>query len=192
MNLEKSELSGTQTGLRFCRLPVRPQVRPGQAYSGPVAKPSGQDTSTLIATGLSGQAVHVLDRPFDSHRKASSPRPATHEAHTVASQKQLEGTRISRKDYPSAKVPAPSLTVVARGRQCASRPTVTPSKTCSANLYRRIKRRVGRSLKRVYRKRLLVGAGKQAAHKLSGTKSSVPSVKRVPTSLCRQNSSGSN
>ena len=51
---------------------------------------------------------------------------------------------------------------------------------------------MGRSLKRVYRKGFLVGAGNQAAHKLSGTKSSVPSVKRVPTSLCRQNSSGSN
>ena len=25
--------TGTQTGLRFCRLPVRPQVRPGQAYN---------------------------------------------------------------------------------------------------------------------------------------------------------------
>ena len=69
------------------------------------------------------------------------------ETHTVASQKQLEGTRISREGYPSTKVPAPSLTMVARGRQCASRPTITPSKTCSANLYRRIKRRVGHSLK---------------------------------------------
>ena len=110
----------------------------------------------------------------------------------VASQKQLEGTRISREGYPSTKVPAPSLTMVARGRQCASRPTITPSKTCSANFYRRIKRRVGRSLKRVHCKRVLVGAGKQATHKLSGTKSSVPSLKRVSKSLCRQNSPGSN
>ena len=46
--------------------------------------------------------------------------------------------------------------------------------------------------KRVHCKRVLVGAGKQAAHKLSGTKSSVPSLKRVSKSLCRQNSSGSN
>ena len=82
--------------------------------------------------------------------------------------------------------------MVARGRQCASRPTITPSKTCSANFYRCIKRRVGRSLKRVHCKRVLVSAGKQAAHKLSGTKSSVPSLKRVSKSLCRQNSSGSN
>ena len=184
--------TGTQTSIRLCRLPVRPQVRPGQTDSGPVAKPSGQDTSTFITTGLSGPAAHVLDRSSNSHRKARSPRPTTHETHTVASQKQLKGTRISREGYPSTKVPAPSLAMVVRGRQCTSRPTITPSKTCSANFDRRIKRRVGRSLKRVHCKRVLVGAGKQAAHKLSGTKSSVPSLKRVSKSLCRQNSSGSN
>ena len=184
--------TGTQTGLRFRRLPVRPQVRPGQTDSGPVAKPSGQDTSTFVATGLSGPAVHVPDRSSNSHRKTVSPRPITHETHTVASQKQLEGTRISREDYPSTKGPTSSLTMVARGKQCASRSTITPSKTCSADFYRRIKRRVGRSRKRVHCKRVLVGAGKQAAHKLSGTQSSVSSLKRVPKSLCRQDSSSSN
>ena len=188
VNLENSELEPK----RLCRLPVRPQVRPGQTDSGPVAKPSGQDTSTFVSTGLPGQTVHVPDRSSNSHRKEGSPRLTTHETHTVASQKQLEGTRIFREDYPSAKVPAPSLTMVARGKQCASRSTITPSKTCSANFYRRIKRRVGRSLKRVHCKRVLVGAGKQAAHKLSGTQSSVSIPERVPKSLCKQNSSSSN
>ena len=82
--------------------------------------------------------------------------------------------------------------MVARGRQCASRSTITPSKTCSANIYRRIKRRVGRSLRRVHCKRVLVGAGKQAAHKLSGTQSGVPSSQRVPRPLCRQDSVSGN
>ena len=118
--------TGTQTSIRLRRLPVRPQVQPGQTDSGPVAKPSIQDTSTFITTDLPGPAVHVLDWPSNSHRKAGSPRPTTHETHTVASQKQLEGTRISREGYPSTKVPAPSLTMVARGRQCTSRPTITP------------------------------------------------------------------
>ena len=36
--------------------------------------------------------------------------------------------------------------MVAEGRQCTYRPTITPNKTCSANIYRRINRRVGRSL----------------------------------------------
>ena len=182
--------AGTQTGLRLCRLPIRSQVWPGQTDPGPVAKPSGQSTS--VTTGLSGPTVHVPDRPTNSHRKTSSPRPTAHETLTVASQKQLEGTRISREDYPSTKVPAPSLTMVARRRQCASRSTITPSKTCSANIYRRIKRRVGHSLKRVHCKRVLVGAGKQVAHKLSGAQSCVSSPQRVPRPLCRQNSSSGN
>ena len=171
--------TGTQTGLRLRRLPVRPQVWPGQTDSGPVEKPSGQDTSTFVATGLSGPAVHVPDRSSNSHRKTGSPRPTTHETHTVASQKQLEGTRISREDYPSTTGPTSSLTMVARRRQCASRSTITPSKTCSAIFYRCIKRRVGRSRKRIHCKRVLVGAGKQTAHKLSGTQSCVSSLKRV-------------
>ena len=184
--------AGTQAGLRLCRLPVRSQVRPGQTDPGPVAKPSGQDTSTSVITGLSGSTVHVPDRPPNSHRETSSPRPTAHETPTVASQKQLEGTRISREDYPPPENPAPSLTMVARRRQCASRSTITPSKACSADIYRRIKRRVGRSLKRVHCKRVLVSAGKQAAHKLSGTQSSVTSPQRVPRPLCRQNSSSGN
>ena len=184
--------AGTQTDLRLCRLPVRPQVRSGQTYTGPVAKPSGQDTSTPVVTGLSGPIVHVPDRPANSHRKTGSPRPTTHETYTVASQEQLEGTRISREDYPPTKVPAPPLTMVARGRQCASRPTTTPSKTCSADIYRRIKRRVGRSLKRVHCKRDLVGASKQTAHKLSRTQSGLPGPQRVSKPLCRQNGSGGN
>ena len=82
--------------------------------------------------------------------------------------------------------------LVARGKQCASRSTITPYKACSANIYRRIKRRVGRSLKRVHCKRVLVGTGKQTAHKLSGAQSSVSGPQGVPKSLCRQNSSSSN
>ena len=182
--------AGAEASFQFCRLPVRPQVRPGPTDPGPVAKPSGQDTSTSVITGLSGPTIHVPDRPTNSHRETSSPRPTAHETPTVASQKQLESARISREDYPPTENPAPSLTMVARRRQCASRSTITPSKTCSADIYRRIKRRVGRSLKRVHCKGVLVSAGKQAAHKLSGTKSSPPGLKRVPKPMHKQHCPG--
>ena len=120
--------AGTKTGLRLCRLPVRPQVRPGPTNTGPVAKPSRENTVTVVTTRLSGPAVHVLDRFVNSHREASSPRPNTHETHTVVSQK-------TRKGDPNSQVPAPSLTMVATGRQRAYRPTITPIKTCSANFW---------------------------------------------------------
>ena len=76
--------------------------------------------------------------------------------------------------------------------QCSSRSTITPNKTCSVNLYRRIKRRVGCSLKQAYCKRELVPSRKQAAYKLLRTKSGLFGLERVPRSLLRQDVSCSN
>ena len=179
---------GTQTSLRLCRLPIRPQVRSGQTDPGLVAKPSGRDTSIALATDLSGPAIHVTHRALNSHGKAGSPRSFAYETHTVASQESLESARVARENHPSAQVRASSLTMVARGKQCTSRPILTPNKTCSANFYRRIKRRVGRSLKRAHCKRFLVSSRKQTTHKLPGTQGSLSSLKRVPRPLCKPNS----
>ena len=84
------------------------------------------------------------------------------------------------------------FTMVAERRQGAYWPTITPNKTCSANFYRRIKRRVWRSFKRAHCKRILVPSGKQAAYKLPRTQGSFSSLKRVPRSLFRQDSTCSN
>ena len=137
--------------------------------AGPVAEPSKENAETVIPIGLPGPRIHVLDRFTNSYRKASSSRLTSFETHSVASQKQLEGTRITRKGDPNPQVPAPPFTMVAEGRQCTYRPTITPNKTCSANIYRRINRRVVRSLGRAHCKRNLVPSGKQAAYKLSRT-----------------------
>ena len=136
-----------------------------------------------VTTGLSGPAVHVPDWFTNSHREPSSPRPATHETHMVGSQKPLDNTRITRKGDPNSQIFAPSFTMVATGRQGSHRPTITPNKTCSANLYRRIKRRVGHSLKRTHCQRDLVTARKQAAYKLFGTQGGVSPLKEFQ-SLC--------
>ena len=182
----------TQASLRLCRLPVRPLVRPGTTHTGPLAKPSRENSKTAGATGLSGPAVHVLDRFVNSHRKTSSPRPTAHETHTVAPQKQLEDTGILREGHSNTQVSAPTFTMVAGGGQCAPRSTITPNKTCSANLYRCIKRRVGLLLSQAHCKRGMVITGKQAAYTLSGTESSIPGSKRVPRPLLGQDSPGSN
>ena len=172
VNLEKSELEPKQifdfVGYQF-------HLKAGRVR--PTPDRSGQNMGNTVTTGMSGPAVHVPDRFTNSHRKASSPRPATHETHTVASQKPLENTRITRKGDSNSQVPASSFTMVATGRQRSHRPTITPNKAFSANLYRHIKRRVGRSLKRTDCQRDLVTARKQAAYKLSGTKGSFSSLK---------------
>ena len=81
--------------------------------------------------------------------------------------------------------------MVAGGKQCSYRSTITPSKTYSADIYRRMKRRVGRSLKRTHCKGNLVSSRKQVAHKSLGAKSGLSGLKRVPRPLFKQHSPGS-
>ena len=103
----------------------------------------------------------------------------------MASQELLEDTRVPRKGDPNSQLSAPSFTMVATGRQRSHRPTITSFKACYTDLYRRIKRRVGRSLKRAHCQRDLVTARKQTAYKLFGTQGSVSCPKRVSKPLCR-------
>ena len=139
--------TGAKVDLQFCRLPVRPQGRLGPTDTGLFAELSGQNTRNTVTTVLSGPAVHVCDRFTNSHRKTGSPRPTSYETHIVASQKQLEGTRVTRKGDYNTKVFAPTFTVVAARGHWPYRLTITPNKTCSTNLFRCMKRRVGSSLK---------------------------------------------
>ena len=143
---EKSELEPKQD-FSFYRLPVRPQIRSGPGDSRSVAEPSRENAETAIPTGLPGPGIHVLDRFVNSYRKASSSRPTSYETHSVASQTQLEGPRITGKGDPNPQVLAPPFTMRVEGRKCPHSPTITPNKTCSATIYRRIYRRVGRSLR---------------------------------------------
>ena len=81
--------------------------------------------------------------------------------------------------------------MVAKGKQCPYRPTITPNSTRSTSLYRRVKRRLGRSLKRIHCQRHLVPTGKQVTHKLSGAQGS-PSLKGVSRFVRGKNGSDSN
>ena len=58
----------------------------------------------------------------------------SYETHTVASPKQLEGTRVTRKGVSNTKVLAPTPTVVAARGQCPYRLTITPNK-CALQIF---------------------------------------------------------
>ena len=104
----------------------------------------------------------------------------------MALEKQLEGPRVTRKGDPGPQLPPLTSKVVAGGKQCTTRSTIRPSKTCSANIYRRIKRRVGHSFRRPHCKGNLVPSRKQVAHKSLGAKRSISSSKRVSNPLLQQ------
>ena len=109
----------------------------------------------------------------------------------MALEKQLEGTRVTGKGDLGPQIPPPPSKVVAGGKQCALRSTITPSKTCSANLYRRIKRRVGHPLRGAHCKGTVVPTREQVTHKPLGAESSISSSKRVSNPSLQQDSVGS-
>ena len=183
--------TGAKPGFQLRRLPVRPQGGQGQTHTRSLADLTRQDIVNSVRSGVPGPAVHVPHRTSNSHRKASPLRSTSHETHTVALKEQLEGTGITRKGDTHPQVSPPPPKVVGGGKQCGSRSTITPSKTCSADIYRRIKRRVERSLKRTHCKGNLVPSRKQVTYKPLGTKGGLSGPKRVPRPLFKQHSPGS-
>ena len=115
--------------------------------------------------------------------EASPPRSTPYEAHTVAIEKQLEGTRNTTKGDPHSKVTPPSLKIVASGRKRFARPKIISPQSCSAIFYRHMKRWIGHLFRGRHCKGNLVPFRKQIAHKLSGTKGGLSGPKEVPTSL---------
>ena len=180
--------AGSKTGFQLRRLPVRSERGQGQTHTRALAGLDRQDPVCTVQSGMPGPTVHVPHRSSHSNRKTSTPRATSHEAHTMALEKQLEGPRITRQGDPSPQVVPPPPKVVAGGKRCATRSTSAPSKTCSANIYRCIKRRVGHSLKRAHCKGNLVPSRKQVAHKSLRAKGSLSSSKRVSKPLLQQDS----
>ena len=170
VNKKKSELDPKQVfnfvGYQFDL--KEGKVRPTD--SGTLAGLNNQDSSNTVRSSVPSLTVHVPHRSTYSNRQTRPPRSAPDDPHTNALEEQLEGTRVTRKVIPIPRM-------VTGGKQCASRSTITPTKTCFADIYRDIKRRVGHSLKRVHCKENLVHSRKQGTHQLSGTKGSLSGPK---------------
>ena len=173
--------AGSQTGLQLRRLPVRPERGQGQTNRRTLAGLDTHDQINIVGSALPGPTIHVPHRSTHSNRKEVHLGRLHMRPIQWHLKKQLEGPRVTGKGDPGPQIPPPPSKVVAGGKQCASRSTITPSKTCSANLYRRIKRRVGRSLRRAHCKGTVVPTREQVTHKPLGAESSFLALKEFQT-----------
>ena len=142
-----------------------------------------------IQTKLPSQEIYVPDRPAYSNRKAGSPGETPHETHPVPPQTTLESSRIPGKGDSCPKVSSPTPSMVVKEDKCLDRTAFTAFESCRSNLYRRPKRRLGCSLRRLHGKRHLVSSRKSSSHKLSGTKSCLTSLEKIPALSPRKSSS---
>ena len=102
-------ITGSKTGFQLRRLPVRPQGGQGQTHTRSLADLTREDTVNSVRSGVPGPAVHVPHRGPNNHRKASPLRATSYVTHTVALEKQLEGTGITRKGDTHPQITTPHL-----------------------------------------------------------------------------------
>ena len=171
--------AGSPTNLRLRRLSFRPISGVSQTNSGQVEE-SISEAQPSPGTGmLHSQAVHVFNQPSDSNRKTSSIGAAAYVAHSMAPEKALACPGISGKGHSNSFISPCTFKVVVRPGQGALRSTLTPSSTRPSTDYRRLKRRLGRSLRQLHGKRSLVRVRKRLAHKFVGAQGSPAGLKTV-------------
>ena len=108
--VNKSELEPKQV---FNFVSYQFDLREGKVRPTPDCWQTLQDKILSILSGpvcLVRQFMSLIRILWNSHRKASPPRSASYETHTVALEEQLEGTGITRKGHTRPQVaPAPAF-----------------------------------------------------------------------------------
>ena len=175
--------TGTPASVQFRRLPVRSPDGTGSTHVRALGDIKGETSLCKEQGLLHGQAVYVPHRSLDSHREASLAGSPPHETNSVASQTALACTGGPGKSDSGSPVPAPPSGLVVGRKECTARATPTCPTSRSTSFYRRLKRRLGRSLRRGYSARRLVRTRKSPPYKLSRAESSLSGPQEFRASL---------
>ena len=150
--------AGAQTDLQFCGLPVRFDPRSSQTYPGKIGSSELQNQFTTGEVQWFGKTTHVLDRPSHCDGKTDSFWKSPHETHPMAPEEPLAHPGIFGESHPDPHIPSSPPALVVKRRKRPARPKLAPPSSRGPDLYRRIKRRLGRTFRRLYHKGRLVCA----------------------------------
>ena len=162
----------TSTGFQFRRLPVRPTVGSSVAHAGQMDRSSAETAVHQRQGLLVSPTVHVPNRASYCHRKAGVGRPSAHETGSVASKKTLACAGEPGEDHSSSPLSSSAPGLVVGQEQCTKGTTLAPPSTRPTDIYRRLKRRLGRTLRGIHSKRRLVRIRKSPPYQLLGTQGS--------------------
>ena len=121
---------------------------------------------------LLSQTVHVSNRTPYCNRETGMARSPPHETRSVAPEATLACTRESGKDYSNSPLSPSTTGLVVRREQCTQGSAVAPPSTRSTDIYRCLKRRLGRTLRGIHGKRSLVRTRKSSPHQFLETQGS--------------------
>ena len=187
INQEKSETE-TYSGVFVRGLRIPPRFSPCKTHSREMAQTSGFDPTTQVKTCFDCKMFDVSNWVASLNGENGPRGTPSHEALSVSSQGALEISSVAgqppsldRSHCSPPRLVAKSLKRDDRRRPSSQRPQYL-------TLYRRLKRRLGRSLRPILYKGSVVRSGKKATHKCPRIEGGLPGPSRLQGPVPESNS----
>ena len=151
--------------------------------------PEESSHNTKVVVGLTESLGWMINQVKSEFNRKNGPRrPPSHETLSVASQGELDFSSVAGQAPSLVRLHNSSSGLVAESTKCSQRCRSPPPRTQRSSVYRRLKRRLGRSLKSRFYQRTVVRSRKIIAHKRFRTKSSVLGPITFQASMPKSNS----
>ena len=178
----------TYSGVFVRRLRIPPRFSPCKTHSREMAQTSGFDPTTQVKTCFDCKMFDVSNWVASLNGENGPGGTPSHEALSVSSQGALEISSVAGQPPSLDRSHCSPPRLVAKPLKCDERRRPSSQGPQYPTLYRRLKRRLGRSLRSKFYKRAVVRAGKKATHKCPGIEGGLPGPSRLQGPVPESNS----
>ena len=178
----------TYSGVFVRGLRRPPRFSPCKTHSREMAQTSGFDPTTQVKTCFDCKMFDVSNWVASLNGENGPGGMPSHEALSVSSQGALEISSVAGQPPSLDRSHCSPPTLVAKPHKCDERRTPSSQGPQYPTLYRRLKRRLGRSLRSKFYKRAVVRAGKKATHKCPRIEGGLPGPSRLQGPVPESNS----
>ena len=187
INQEKSELKPTQVFfVRGLRIPSR--FSPCKTHSREMAQTSGFDPTTQVKTCFDCKMFDVANWVASLNGENGSGGTPSHEALSVSSQGALEISSVAGQPPSLDRIHCSPPRLGAKSLKRDERCRPSSQGPQYPTLYRRLKRRLGRSLRSKFYKGSVVRSGKKATHKCPRIEGGLPGPSKLQGPVPEPNS----
>ena len=178
----------TYSGVFVRGLRIPPRFSPCKTHSREMAQTSGFDPTTQVKTCFDCKMFDVSNWVASLNGENGPGGTPSHEALSVSSQGALEISSVAGQPPSLDRSHCSPPRLVAKSLKCDERRRPSSQGPQYPTLYRRLKRRLGRSLRSKFYKRAVVRAGKKATHKCPGIEGGLPGPSRLQGPVPESNS----
>ena len=157
-----------------------------------MAQTSGFDPTTQVKTCFDCKMFDVANWVACFNGEDDPGGTPSHEALSVSSQGALEISSVAGQPPSLDRSHCSTLRLVAKSLKCDERCRPSSQRPQYPTLYRRLKRRLGRSLKSKFYKGSVIRWGKKATHKCSRVEGGLPGPSKLQGPVSEPNSASCN